>query len=129
MLAELGLDPAQPIVVVRTPPAVSLYHRFDNDLFGAVLERLRGTLPGAIAGTHWQLLDSPTPVQALLIGDSDAASSVSARLERHGVRVPAIRPPTVAPGSARLRIALSAAHTADDVDRLVACLHAVASAG
>ena len=43
VLAELELDPAQPIVVVRTPPVVSLYHRFDNDLFGAVLERLRGT--------------------------------------------------------------------------------------
>ena len=43
ILGELGLDPAEPIVVVRTPPAVSLYHRFENDLFGQVLERLRGT--------------------------------------------------------------------------------------
>jgi|HubBroStandDraft_2_1064218.scaffolds.fasta_scaffold02417_6 predicted glycosyltransferase len=41
VLAELALDPARPIVVVRTPPEVSLYHRFENDLFGAVLERLR----------------------------------------------------------------------------------------
>ena len=39
---ELGLDPARPIAVVRTPPAVSLYHRFENPLFAAVLERLRG---------------------------------------------------------------------------------------
>ncbi len=43
VLDELGLDPAQPIAVVRTPPAVSLYHRFENDVLGAVLERLRGT--------------------------------------------------------------------------------------
>jgi uncharacterized protein len=43
VLAELALDPERPIVVVRTPPAVSLYHRFENDLFGAVLERVRGT--------------------------------------------------------------------------------------
>ena len=35
MLAELGLDPARPLAVVRTPPAVSLYHRFENPLFGA----------------------------------------------------------------------------------------------
>jgi predicted glycosyltransferase len=42
ILGELGLDPAEPIAVVRTPPAVSLYHRFENDLFGQVLERLRG---------------------------------------------------------------------------------------
>ncbi len=39
--AELGLDPARPIVVVRTPPELALYHRFESDLFGAVLERLR----------------------------------------------------------------------------------------
>jgi predicted glycosyltransferase len=43
ILAQLSLDRTQPIVVVRTPPAVSLYHRFENDLFGEVLSRLRGT--------------------------------------------------------------------------------------
>jgi predicted glycosyltransferase len=42
VLAELGLDRSQPLVVVRTPPEVSLYHRFENDLFRGVLERLRG---------------------------------------------------------------------------------------
>ena len=41
VLGELGLDPARPIVVVRTPPAVSLYHRFENPLFAQVIERLR----------------------------------------------------------------------------------------
>src|SRR3954462_11613809 len=43
VLGELGLDPARPIAVVRTPPAVSLYHRFENPLFAQVLDRLRGT--------------------------------------------------------------------------------------
>jgi uncharacterized protein len=43
VLGELALDESEPIVVVRTPPAVSLYHRFENPLFAAVLERLRGT--------------------------------------------------------------------------------------
>jgi hypothetical protein len=42
VLGELGLDAARPIVVVRTPPAVSLYHRFENDLFARLLARLRG---------------------------------------------------------------------------------------
>jgi uncharacterized protein len=42
VVGELALDVSQPIVVVRTPPSVSLYHRFENDLFAAVLERLRG---------------------------------------------------------------------------------------
>jgi predicted glycosyltransferase len=41
IVGELGLDPAQPIAVVRTPPSVSLYHRFENDLFAQVLVRLR----------------------------------------------------------------------------------------
>ncbi len=41
VLDELALDPARPIVVVRTPPSVSLYHRFEHDTFAVVLERLR----------------------------------------------------------------------------------------
>ena len=41
VLEELNLDRTRPIVVVRTPPEVSLYHRFENDLFTGVLERLR----------------------------------------------------------------------------------------
>ena len=41
VLGELGLDAQAPIAVARTPPAVSLYHRFENDLFAATLERLR----------------------------------------------------------------------------------------
>jgi predicted glycosyltransferase len=43
VLDVLGLDPAQPIAVIRTPPSVSLYHRFENDLFASVLRRLRGS--------------------------------------------------------------------------------------
>ena len=42
VLDELGLDRARPIAVVRTPPEVSLYHRFESPLFAGVLERLRG---------------------------------------------------------------------------------------
>jgi len=43
VLRALGLDPAAPIAVVRTPPSVSLYHRFENDLFAEVIRRLAGT--------------------------------------------------------------------------------------
>jgi uncharacterized protein len=43
VLGELGLDVREPIVVVRTPPAVSLYHRFESELFAAVLARLQGS--------------------------------------------------------------------------------------
>ncbi|MBI5104291.1 MAG: DUF354 domain-containing protein [Solirubrobacterales bacterium] len=41
VLGELGVDPERPLAVVRTPPSVSLYHRFENDVFAQVLTRLR----------------------------------------------------------------------------------------
>jgi len=41
VLDELALDPASPLVVLRTPPELALYHRFENDLFAQVLTRLR----------------------------------------------------------------------------------------
>jgi uncharacterized protein len=50
VLDELGLDRSRAIVVVRPPPEVSLYHRFHNDLFAGVLDRLRGS--AAIDGTQ-----------------------------------------------------------------------------
>jgi uncharacterized protein len=46
VLGDLGLDAGRPLVVVRTPPEVSLYHRFENDLFAAVLARLREAAAG-----------------------------------------------------------------------------------
>jgi uncharacterized protein len=54
VLDELGLDRGEPITVVRTPPEVSLYHRFENDLFAQVLERLRGTQTVVLARTPEQ---------------------------------------------------------------------------
>jgi predicted glycosyltransferase len=54
VLDELGLDSTAPIAVVRTPPEVSLYHRFENDLFPQVLERLRGTQTVVLPRTEEQ---------------------------------------------------------------------------
>ena len=69
-----------------------------------------------------QLMDSPTPIQPVLIGDSARAMQLSAGLRERGIMITAIRPPTVPQGTARLRITLSAAHTAADVDRLLEAL-------
>jgi 8-amino-7-oxononanoate synthase len=63
----------------------------------------------------WRLLPSSTAIQPLLIGDNRAATAIAEALGVRGVLVPAIRPPTVPPGTARLRISLSAAHTGDDI--------------
>jgi len=74
----------------------------------------------------WTLLPSATAIQPLVVGDSDAAVALGAVLAAQGIWVPAIRPPTVPAGTARLRVSLSAAHTAGDVDALLAALAAAA---
>jgi 8-amino-7-oxononanoate synthase len=68
------------------------------------------------------LLPSPTAIQPVLVGASDRALTASRRLEADGFYVPAIRPPTVPAGKARLRITLSAAHAEHDVERLLDAL-------
>jgi len=72
----------------------------------------------------WTLLPSTTAIQPLVVGDSDAAVALGAALAAQGIWVPAIRPPTVPAGTARLRVSLSAAHTPGDVDALLAALAA-----
>ena len=67
----------------------------------------------------------PTPIVPLVLGEEADALAAAARLLDQGLLVPAIRPPTVAPGTSRLRITLSAAHTEDQVDRLLAALAAL----
>jgi histidinol-phosphate/aromatic aminotransferase/cobyric acid decarboxylase-like protein len=64
----------------------------------------------------------PTPILPVVLGDEAAALDGSSRLLSRGLLVPAIRPPTVPPGTSRLRVALSAAHTDEQVDRLLAGL-------
>ncbi|MES9986439.1 MAG: 8-amino-7-oxononanoate synthase [Candidatus Thiodiazotropha endolucinida] len=68
------------------------------------------------------LLDSMTPIQPILTGSSRQAVTWSRLLEKQGVLVSAIRPPTVPDGSARLRITLSANHTDRQLDRLLSAL-------
>ncbi|WP_447743909.1 8-amino-7-oxononanoate synthase [Variovorax boronicumulans] len=72
-------------------------------------------------GSAW-LADSPTAIQPLIVGDNARAMQTMERLDVHGLRVGAIRPPTVPAGTARLRIALSASHTEADVARLIGAL-------
>ena len=93
--------------VVRSPEGATLMTRLRGHI-----DRLR---PG-----------HPSAVLPVVLGDEATALAASAELESRGLLVPAIRPPTVAPGTSRLRIALSAAHTDDQLDRLVAALADIA---
>ena len=74
---------------------------------------------------RWRLAPSATAIQPLWIGANDEALAVSEALARAGLLVPAIRPPTVPRGTARLRISLSAAHGVEDVERLATELNAL----
>lgn len=69
-----------------------------------------------------RLLESTTPIQALILGDAETAMAASEALRTQGLLVTAIRPPTVPAGSARLRITFSATHTQEHVERLLAAL-------
>ena len=69
-----------------------------------------------------KLLASSTPIQPLILGESAQALAASRQLRARGILVPAIRPPTVPAHSARLRITFSAAHSVEQVDRLLEAL-------
>ncbi len=71
----------------------------------------------------------PSPIIPVVLGSDDRAVAASAVLRRHGVWVPAIRPPTVPPGTARLRVTVSAAHTGDHIALLLGALAEVSAAG
>jgi 8-amino-7-oxononanoate synthase len=68
------------------------------------------------------LVDSPTPIQPIMVGDSDRALRLSQMLRERGLLVSAIRPPTVPAGSARLRVTLSAAHSLAQLELLLEAL-------
>ncbi|MGE0098307.1 MAG: aminotransferase class I/II-fold pyridoxal phosphate-dependent enzyme [Hydrogenophaga sp.] len=90
-----------------------------------------GLAPGvdaALDAAGWTLMRSDTAIQPLVIGDNATALSVMAALHDQGLWVPAIRPPTVPAGTARLRMALSAAHEPADVDELLRALRMAARA-
>jgi 8-amino-7-oxononanoate synthase len=94
-------------------------------------ERLRELIARFRAGAAqlgFTLAESETPIQPLLVGEASAALALADGLRARGFLVPAIRPPTVPAGSARLRVSFSAAHSPDQVDRLLGALAEIAKA-
>ena len=83
---------------------------------------LAGQLRCALAEGGLTTGDSTSQIMPVILGDAQRALDVSRKLLDHGFLVPAIRPPTVPPGTSRLRVSLSAGHDSDDVRRFVSAL-------
>lgn len=90
------------------------------------LRKLIAQLRAGLTGLPWMLMPSSTPIQPLLVGGNELALELSEGLRARGIWVPAIRPPTVPQGTARLRISLSSAHTEANVAQLIEALHELA---
>ncbi|MCA6216795.1 8-amino-7-oxononanoate synthase [Ideonella sp. B7] len=100
-----------------------------EQLHARILQLRRGLDPESHLGLGtmgWHLLPSDTAIQPLVVGENAIALSLMEALRQRGLWVPAIRPPTVPAGTARLRIALSAAHTEAEVASLVGALRELA---
>jgi 8-amino-7-oxononanoate synthase len=120
------------IFTTAAPPAVAcaLSKSLDlirhGDALRAALVATIARLRDGLAGLPWRLLPSATAIQPLIVGENDATVALAQGLWQRGLWVPAIRPPTVPKGTARLRISVSAAHTAADIDQLIHALKELA---
>ncbi|MDP1597120.1 MAG: 8-amino-7-oxononanoate synthase [Methylotenera sp.] len=113
--------PAPPALSATLTASVKLIEQGDD--LRANLNRLIAYLKDNLKLNKWRLLASDTSIQPLIVGGNKEALALSEYLQMLGILVPAIRPPTVPIGTARLRISLSAAHTLEDVQKLVAAIH------
>ncbi|MET0334850.1 MAG: 8-amino-7-oxononanoate synthase [Rhizobacter sp.] len=118
---------AQPAMVVAAAQA-SLQVMRQEAWRRAHLSSLIAQLREGLAGLPWRVLDSQIAIQPLIVGENAHALEVAEALRDKGLWVPAIRPPTVPAGTARLRISLSAGHSEADVAQLLAALHEIAAA-
>lgn len=113
--------PAPPALSATLAESVSLIESGDD--LRAHLQHLIATLKQNLHLKKWQLMPSVTAVQPLVVGSNHAALALSEYLQKQGILVPAIRPPTVPVNTARLRISLSAAHSENDVLKLAEMLN------
>jgi 8-amino-7-oxononanoate synthase len=75
--------------------------------------------------SYWEILNSITPIQPVILGSNGAALAAAKLLDEAGYWIPAIRPPTVPVGSARLRITFSANHSIEDLRALINTLKVI----
>ena len=113
--------PAPPALSATLSASVNLIEQGDH--LRSHLRTLIAYLKDNLNCRKWQLMPSDTAVQPLVVGGNHEALALSEYLQSCGVLVPAIRPPTVPVGTSRLRISLSAAHSIEDIKKLIKVLH------
>ncbi len=129
---EWMIQRARPyIFTTAAPPALAHALLTSIDIIGgdegasrrAHLQALIAQLKRDLTLSRWERIASDTAIQPIIIGSNAEALRIGAALYGKGLWVPAIRPPTVPLGTARLRVTLSAAHTVEDVAQLTAALN------
>jgi 8-amino-7-oxononanoate synthase len=112
------------IYTTALPPALAEgmlgnLERLQNDQLRETLQQRIQQFRTKALALGLPLMDSNSPIQPLMIGSAAKAMAMSAALHKKGIWVSAIRPPTVPKNEARLRITLSAAHSEEQIDRLI----------
>ncbi|AKX48377.1 8-amino-7-oxononanoate synthase [Thiopseudomonas alkaliphila] len=128
-LIETLIQFARPYIYTTSqPPAVACASLKSLELIQTEgwrrehLNQLIAQFRATLIAANIPLMNSHTPIQPVVVGDSAQAMQLSAKLREQGIIVGAIRPPTVPAGSARLRITLTAAHTTEQVQRVTDAL-------
>ncbi|MBI4995587.1 MAG: 8-amino-7-oxononanoate synthase [Rhodocyclales bacterium] len=119
-----GVPPALTFALLESLTVIETGDDLREQL-NALIARLRTGLQPICARAGWRLPESPTAIQPVIIGSNEATLKIADALLERGIWAPAIRPPTVPEGQARLRISLSASHNEMQVDELVAALNEI----
>jgi 8-amino-7-oxononanoate synthase len=127
-LAHMGrahmFSTAAPAVVAAAGRAALRVVREEPERRQRVLARA-AYLRSRLVERGWNVGNSASQIIPIMVGEPTATMNLSQRLHERGLWVPGIRPPTVAPGTSRLRVSLTAAHTEAHLDRLVTALDEV----
>lgn len=119
LIYSTAMPPAQAMALSA---ALAVVRKADDRR--ATLRRNIQRFRDGVMGLPLTLAPSETAIQPLIVGDNDRALQLAEQLRAKGIWATAIRPPTVPPGSARLRLTLTAAHLDEDITRLLEALHA-----
>ncbi|MEJ8324099.1 8-amino-7-oxononanoate synthase [Kosakonia sacchari] len=120
LIYSTSMPPAQ---AVALGAALQVIRSDDGNARREKLAALIAHFRHSVAHQAVTMTDSTSAIQPLIVGENSRALRLAERLRQRGCWVTAIRPPTVPPGTARLRLTLTAEHQFDDIDRLLEALH------